>query len=108
MMVAKKTAKNKDAQPVVNDADQSVAAIAEPPKKYEYFIDRPSSLVPMIADVWNEVKGEGDAAFNDCQPSFQHTLLHHATDVLKSRKVMQKDGPLAAFEEKIALLTKDD
>ncbi len=72
--------------------------------KYEYDVANPASLIPMISDAWNESKGKGDAAFNDCAPDFKGTLLQHAIDVLKTSAVLEGDAPIAKFERKIAVI----
>ncbi len=87
--------------------DEPVEPAPKKAKKYEYVLDQPLTLVPLIADAWNEAKGKGDAAFADCHPSFHATLHAHAIDTLKSNKALQQDGPLADFEKNILAKTKE-
>ncbi len=126
-MVAKKTAKKKDAEPVdapvvepeaeppafeeseevaplpiVNDADQSVAAIAPEPKKQVK--DDAPPLVKIAEKAWNKVKGNGDAVFAECQPYFVWTLMAHAESVQKTHSAQSGDTYQAKFEREVQKL----
>ena len=71
------------------------------PKHYEYDIAAPASLIPMIADAWDAVKGEGDANFATCAPNFRDTLMAHGVDAVRSGIAQEGDTNLALFEREI-------
>jgi hypothetical protein len=71
-------------------------------KKYTFDIAMPSTLVPIMKDAWNEVRGKGDAVYDECAPAFRETLLAHTISVLTTHAVLRGDTCLAKFEQEVA------
>jgi hypothetical protein len=131
-MVAKKEAHKKDDQPVVNDADQSVAVIADDPKPKAQkkvktlpveereghavvSVDVPAhkaevsvahsgvpGVIAAAVEAWHKVKGDDDAEFAKCLAEFRQNLINHAEEVHRSGVVTEGDTVMAKFEAAVA------
>ncbi len=128
-MAEKKTAHKKDDQPVVNDADQSVATIADdkPQKKVKTLpveereghaivaVDVPAhkaevsvahsaipGVIAAVVEAWHKVKGHDDAEFAKCLAEFRQNLVNHAEEVHRSGIVQEGDTVIARFEQEVA------
>ena len=54
----------------------------EQPEKFDVDLRDSGTLVPLMRAAWNEVKGDDDAAYDDCQPQHQWTLVQHAVSTI--------------------------
>ena len=71
-------------------------------KEYTFDVNMPVTLVPLMRDAWDAVRGRGDAAFDQCAGAFKQILLQHTIDVLKTHAVLKGDTNLGRFEREIA------
>jgi hypothetical protein len=53
-------------------------------------------------EAWNDVRGENDARFEVCDPSYRSTLMAHAESVYKGAAPLEGDTMLALFEQRVA------
>lgn len=53
-------------------------------------------------EAWNTVRGEGDARFEVCDPSYRSTLMAHAESVYGGAAPLAGDTALALFEAEVA------
>lgn len=75
-------------------------------KIFNEFHEQPASkpeltIEELSQQAWDAVKGEGDADFASCQPSFRGILLYHAEGVRNSRRPLEGDSALARFEREV-------
>lgn len=106
---SKKAAKEAPKEEVKADAPVKLALVedapVEPKKEYEYDLNAPMTLIPLVADAWDAIRDKSDATYATADPNFRSALISHAHGVLSSGTVLKGDTYWSKFEKKIAQLT---
>ena len=84
-------------EPIQVESDMAVVT-----PNYNVDLANVRTVIPVVRDAWNSVKGPDDAPFEACDSAFKGILLQHALDLFRTSQVLSGDSSLARFEQAVA------